>query len=94
MVVAVCTLTLEIDHSNSLKEKRRVVKSVIARVRNQFNVSIAEVDSQDLWQSAVLGIACVSNDPARAHAVLEKIVQMVVNSRFDARIAHYEIEIL
>lgn len=94
MVVGLCTLSLEIDHSNSLKEKRRVVKSVIARVRNQFNVSIAEVDSQDLWQSAVLGIACVSNDPARAHGVLEKIVQMVGNSRFDARIADYEIEIL
>jgi uncharacterized protein YlxP (DUF503 family) len=94
MIVGICTLTLEIAHSNSLKDKRRVVKSIVSRVRNQFNVSIAEVDAQDLWQSAVLGIACVSNDPARAHAILEKTVQMVGNTRFDAEIADYEIEIL
>ena len=45
---------------SSWKGKRRVIKSIIARVHNEFNVSIAEVEDQDLWQSATLGVACVS----------------------------------
>jgi uncharacterized protein YlxP (DUF503 family) len=94
MVIGVCTLTLDIPHSNSLKDKRRVVKSIIARVRNQFNVSIAEVDANEVWQTAVIGIACVSNDPARAHAILQSVVRMITNSRFDAQVAGYEIEML
>jgi uncharacterized protein YlxP (DUF503 family) len=94
MVVGICTLTLDIPHSKSLKDKRRVVKSVIARVRNQFNVSIAEIDDNDVWHSAVIGIACVSNDPAYAHGLLEKVVQAIANSRFDANVADYELEIL
>jgi uncharacterized protein YlxP (DUF503 family) len=94
MVVGICTLTLDIPHSQSLKDKRRVVKSIIGRTRNRFNVSIAEVEAHEAWQTAVLGIACVSNDPAHAHRLLEKVVQMVSNTRFDAQVADYEIEIL
>lgn len=94
MVIGICTLTLDIPHSKSLKDKRRVVKSITSRVRNQFNVSIAEVDAHDVWQSAVIGLACVSNDASYAHGLLEKVVQMISNSRFDAQVADYEIEIL
>jgi len=94
MVVGVCTLTLDIPHSKSLKDKRSVVKSVIARVRNQFNVSIAEIGDNDAWHSAVLGIAAVSNDPAYAHGLLEKAIQLIANSHFDANLADYQIEIL
>jgi len=94
MVIGICTLTLDIPHSKSLKDKRRVVKSITSRVRNQFNVSIAEVDAHDVWQSALIGIACVSNDASYAHGLLEKVVQMISNSRFDAQVADYEIEIL
>ncbi len=94
MVIGICTLTLDIPHSKSLKDKRRVVKSITSRVRNQFNVSIAEVDAHDVWQSAVIGLACVSNDAGYAHGLLEKVVHMISNSRFDAQVADYEIEIL
>ena len=94
MVVGVCTLTLDIPHSQSLKDKRRVVKSVIARVRNQFNVSVAEVDANDVWRSAVIGMACVSNDAAYAHGLLTSALQMITNSRLDAEVTDYEIEIL
>ena len=56
-----CTIELHILGNGSLKGKRRVIKSVIACVHhNEFNVSIAEVEDQDLWQSATLGVACVS----------------------------------
>jgi len=85
---------LDIPHSRSLKDKRRAVKSIIGKVRNRFNVSIAEVDANDVWQSAVIGMACVSNDAAHAHGLLEKAVQMICNTRLDAELADYQIEIL
>lgn len=94
MVIGVCTVVLEIPASQSLKAKRRVLKSILAKVRNQFNVSIAEVDANDAWQSAVIGIACVSNDASRVHGILTKIVESITNSRFDADVVDYQIEIL
>lgn len=94
MVIGVCTLVLDIPASHSLKDKRRVVKSILAKVRNQFNVSIAEVDANDTWQLAVLGIACVSNDASHAHGLLTKVVETITNSRLDAHVAEYDIEIL
>jgi uncharacterized protein YlxP (DUF503 family) len=94
LVIGVCTLTLHIPESQSLKAKRRVIKSITARVRNQFNVSIAEVDANDVWQSAVLGIACVSKDATYAHGLLERVVQTISDSRFDADVTDYDIEIL
>jgi uncharacterized protein YlxP (DUF503 family) len=60
MVIGTCTIELHIPGNGSLKGKRRVIKSIIACVHNEFNVSIAEVGNQDLWQSAILGVACVS----------------------------------
>lgn len=94
MVIGVCTVVLEIPGSRSLKDKRRVVKSIVARVRNRFNVSIAEVDANDAWRSAVVGIACVSTDAAYVHGQLTKVVEMITNSRVDADVADYQIEIL
>jgi uncharacterized protein YlxP (DUF503 family) len=94
MVIGVCTIVLEIPASHSLKDKRRVVKSILAKVRNQYNVSIAEVNANDAWQSAVLGIACVSNNAPYAHGLLTKIVERIRNRRFDAVVADYSIEIL
>ncbi len=92
MVVGVCTLELEIPASQSLKDKRHVVKSLIARVRQDFNVSIAEVDSQDTWQRAVIGIVCVSSDEKYAHGLLEKVIDNIERARLDAVIADYSIE--
>ncbi len=92
MVVGVCTLELEIPASHSLKDKRHVVKSLTARVRRDFNVSIAEVDSLDSWQHAVLGIVCVSSDANYARGLLEKVMDNIERSRMDAVIADYSIE--
>jgi uncharacterized protein len=92
MVVGVCTLELEIPSSQSLKDKRHVVRSVIARVRQSFNISIAEVDSLDSWQRAIIGIVCVSSDEKYAHGLLEKVIDNIERSRLDAVIADYSIE--
>ncbi len=93
MVVGVCTLELEIPASHSLKDKRHVVKSLTARVRQSFNVSIAEVDSLDAWQRATLGIVCVSSDAQYAQGLLEKVIDNIERMRMDAVIADYSIEI-
>lgn len=94
MNVGVCRVKLRFPENLSLKGKRQILKSVIARLRNRFNVSVAEVDDQELWQLATLGICCVSNDSRYTNEVLSKVVDFIVNGRFDAEILDYEIEIL
>lgn len=94
MVIGTCVIELSIPANHSLKGKRRILKSIIARVRNRFNVSIAEIDSQDAWQLATLGLACVSNDAGNAHSLLTRIVKMIEDSRFDAEVVDYRIEML
>ena len=64
------------------------------QVSNKFNVSVAEVDDQDIWQLATLGVCCVSNDKRHANEVLSKIVSFISNNRFDIEMLDYEIEIL
>jgi uncharacterized protein YlxP (DUF503 family) len=78
----------------SLKGKRQVVKSVTARLKNKFNVSVAEVEDNDLWQLATIGICFVSNDRRFTNEVLSKAVELVVNSQGDFEMLNYEIEIL
>lgn len=92
MVVGVCTVTLRIPGNGSLKGKRSVIKSIIARLHQEFNVSIAEVDAQDSWQEAVLGIACVSSDADYGHGLLERAVRWIEANRPDVEILEYHIE--
>ena len=92
MVVGVCTLELDIPASHSLKDKRHVVRSLTARVRQAFNVSVAEVDSLDSWQHATIGIVCVSADANYARGLLDKVIDNIERSRLDAVIEDYSIE--
>ncbi len=77
MVVGVCRIELFIPNGGSLKAKRQVVKSLKDRIKHRFNVAIAEVEDQELWQKAVLGIACVSNAQAHAREMLDRVVGVV-----------------
>jgi len=94
MNVGVCRISLRLPENLSLKGKRGVLKSIITRVRSKFNVSMAEVDDHELWQLTTLGICCVSNDGRYTNEVLSKVVDFIVNGRFDVEILDYEIEIL
>ena len=94
MVVCLCTIDLYLPGANSLKDKRSVLKSVMRRVRNEFNVSIAEVDQQDVWRSAVLAVVTVSSDRAYAHGLVTKVVQWIERARLDAELVDYQIEML
>jgi len=94
MAVGICTLRLSMPLNQDLKAKRRVLQSVIAHLRQSFNVSVSEVGEHDKWQVATLGIAAVSTDSSHLHGLLTKAVRMVEEMRLDANILDYEIEIL
>ena len=79
MHIGVLTLSLSIDSADSLKDKRQVLKSLIAHIRQKFNVSVAEVDDNDIWRRAEIGVAVVANDAKFANQVLSKVVDHVEN---------------
>ena len=94
MNVGVCKVRLRLPENLSLKGKRQVLRSITTRVKNRFNVSIAEVDDHDLWQLATLGICCVSNSKQHTNEVLSRVVDFITESRFEVEILGYEIEML
>jgi uncharacterized protein YlxP (DUF503 family) len=94
MMVGVCRLELRLPENQSLKGKRQVVKSVCARVQAKFAVAIAEVDNNDVWQRASLGVACVSSSRSHADEVLRNVVRYVELTRPDLELLDYEVEIL
>jgi uncharacterized protein YlxP (DUF503 family) len=94
MQVGLCRIRFRLPENLDLKGKRQVVKSVIARVQNKFSVCIAEVEDNDSWQMATLGIACVSNDKRHANEVLSHVVDFVNEGRFELEMLDYEIELL
>jgi uncharacterized protein YlxP (DUF503 family) len=77
MVVGLCTVELFIPESRSLKDKRQVLHSLKDRLHGKFNLSVAEVDGQDLWQKAVLGMACVANEGGHVNQVLEQALNVI-----------------
>src|SRR4051794_40974703 len=85
MVIGVGYVTLQIFESQSLKDKRRVVKSLVERARQPFNASVAEVDHLDSWQLAGIGFVCVSNSGGHADQMLAEIVRFIeANAAFGA----------
>ena len=92
MVVATCVIKLRLDGVHSLKEKRRILKSVLARLPKHFNVAVAEVDLQDVWQTAVIAVVTVGNDNGYLHGLLEKAVAWIERERPDVPIDEYSIE--
>jgi len=91
MVVGTLTVTLQVPDSTSLKDKRQVVRSLTSRLRNTFNIAVAEVDHQNLWQSSVIGVACISSDSRHADEMCQKVLRfvddfgeaLVLGSRFE-----------
>jgi uncharacterized protein YlxP (DUF503 family) len=90
MVVGILRLTLYIHGAASLKDKRQVVRKVVDRLRSRFNVSVAEVGDNDIWQRAVIGICAVSNDHSFVNEVLDKCARDAGNI---AEIVNREMEI-
>jgi hypothetical protein len=94
MVVGVCIVELHLPGVQSLKSKRSIIKSIIARVHREFNVSCAEIDGHDFWQSAVLGIAVVSTSAGHVQSLLENVVRWIGINRPNVEIVRHNVEIV
>jgi len=77
IVVGLCTVELFIPESQSLKDKRQVLLSLKDRLREKFNLSVAEVEGQGLWQKAVLGLACVANEGRYVNQVCDQALNLI-----------------
>ncbi len=77
MFIGVCTIEIYVPESGSLKTKRHSIRSLKDRIRNKFNVSVAEIDDNDLWQKASLAVAAVSNDKTHLNQTMDHVLNMV-----------------
>ncbi len=93
MVVGVCRVSLRLPENSSLKGTRQVLRSLTTRLRNKFNVSVAEVDDNDRWQIATIGITCVSNDARHAREMLDRVLTFIQQTRLDAEVLDTEIDV-
>ena len=78
MIVSLLTLDLHFPELNSFKSKRWVLRSIKDRIRNRFNVSVAEVDANNLWQRSVIGISCVANETKIINTVFDNIISKTI----------------
>ncbi|MCX7781497.1 MAG: DUF503 domain-containing protein [Negativicutes bacterium] len=91
MHVAVCAIKLFMPHVASLKEKRRIVKSIMQKISSRINASVAETDFQDTWQRAEIGVAMVSGDKGMLDRQIS-LVRAIVDDCADAETAEFEVE--
>ncbi|MFL2059938.1 DUF503 domain-containing protein [Marinilactibacillus psychrotolerans] len=89
MVLIGMELTILIFDSYSLKDKRSVVKSILHKVKNQYNVSVAEVADMDTWNKAVLGVGIVGNNGILCEKVLQKVIQFI-ESNYEVEVTEIE----
>ena len=92
MIIAAALITLMIPGNDSLKGKRRVIKSLIERVRHKFDAAIAEVGDNDLWQKAKIGVALVGNDSQLLSSRLQQIMKFMENQHL-AEIIDSQVEL-
>ena len=77
MIVGLCTVELHFPDAQSLKSKRKILVSLKTRLQNRFNISVAEIDDNHLWQKTILGIASVANETARVHQTLDHVINEI-----------------
>ena len=92
MIVGAAVIDIHVHASQSLKQKRGVVRSISQRVRNRFNVAVAEVGGQQTWQLSTLGIVSVGLDPVAVRRVLERVCEFVEDLHL-AEVLHSDVEI-
>ncbi len=93
MVVGVCQIDLLIPGNASLKGKRKVLRGIIDRVKNRYNISISEIGDNDLWQRSQIGLSVVGNDSRHVNSSLDKVISFIDGMNL-AEIIHSEIEII
>ncbi len=93
MVIGVLELEIRLFSPHSLKDKRSIIKRLISRVRNTFNVSVSEIGHQGLWQRALMGMVLVTTERSFAQRVLSKIIKFIEKER-DVSIIDSRMEVL
>lgn len=94
MAIGVCSVELHLPGNVSLKDKRSILKPLLARLRREFNLATAEMGCNDLWQSAQVALVTVANDAGRVHAVLERAVHWIETHHPEVQVVDWKIEIL
>jgi uncharacterized protein YlxP (DUF503 family) len=90
LTVGITRLTLYLPQSHSLKDKRMVLRRIKDRLRQKFNVAVAEVEDNDVWQRAVIGMAVVGNDQRFVGGALDEVIRFV---RSEAEVTNAEREV-
>ena len=93
MIIGTAKIYLYASWVHSLKEKRMIVKSLIDKIKHRYNISIAEIENQDVHQTVVIGIACVSNNTRHANSMIQNVVEYIEDNT-EALVEKVEIEIL
>jgi uncharacterized protein YlxP (DUF503 family) len=93
MFVAVASVDIKIGEKNSLKEKRKILRSIIDRLKSKFNISVAELGHKDLWQRTIIGFTIISNDKAHANSSSDKVMNFLYSFP-DINIIDYKLEII
>ncbi|MGB9858575.1 MAG: DUF503 domain-containing protein [Moorellaceae bacterium] len=93
MVVGVCTIEIRLPGAMTLKDKRRVIKGLLERIRQRYQVAAAEVDYQEYYSRATLGIACVSNAGGHADQILAAVVRFI-EAQSELEVLEYHTELL
>ncbi len=93
MIIGICRVEMFFPNLQSLKDKRRVLKSILSKLRQKYNVSIAEIDDHDKWQKTTLAAVCVSNNSGFANRILDRIVKELENEK-EGYLIGYKVEII
>jgi uncharacterized protein YlxP (DUF503 family) len=94
MVIGACLIEMNLPGLGSLKEKRSVLKSLIARIHKEFNVTAAEVDLHDAWQATTLGVATISTSAVHAQNLLNNLVSWIESYRPDLEVVDHYVELI
>ena len=77
MIIGILSVSLHIPASQSLKDKRQVIKSLIEKTRNKFNVAMAEIGDHELWQKALFGVVCIANEKKFVNQILDQVLNFI-----------------
>jgi uncharacterized protein YlxP (DUF503 family) len=94
MNIGACRIDIHLPESQSLKDKRRIIKSIITRLQNEFRISVAEVENLDTWQVATIGITCVSNHSGHAGDIINNAIDFIIQNYPQVQITNHETEII
>ena len=94
MFIGIVIIELHLPSAHSLKDKRSIVKSITSRVNREFNVSCAEVEHQEVWQTAGIGAAVISNSAVHAQQVLGSVLGWIERNWPDVQIVDHSIEMI